>query len=226
MQALLPVHVVAGSLAIVLGAVALVAAKGSRVHRKSGILFVFAMLTMGISGSILALRQGFSPNTLGGLTSVYFVTTALTTVRPDSSWTRRLNLGAVVLALSVALVEIGLGVKAFASPHFMLNGVPGPMLFFLASVTLMGSIGDLRVIWSGPLRGRARLKRHLWRMCFALFIAAGSFFSIRARVAKVLPEPFLSAPMRVLPILLVFVAMFYWLWRLRARGMVRGVPAT
>ena len=173
----------------------------------------------------MALRQGFNPNVFGGLTSVYFVTTALTTVRPVCVWTRRLNLGAVVLALTVALVEIGLGVKAFASPHFSLNGVPAPMLFFLASVTLMGSIGDLRVMRSGPLRGRPRLKRHLWRMCFALFIAAGSFFSI-PRASRILPEPFLSAPMRVFPILLVFVAMFYWLWRLRARGGIRGVPAT
>jgi hypothetical protein len=54
-------------------------------------------------------------------------------------------------------------------------------------------------------------------MCFGLFIAAGSFFSIRSRVAKILPEPFLSVPMRMLPVMLVFVAMFYWLWRLRAR---------
>jgi hypothetical protein len=55
-------------------------------------------------------------------------------------------------------------------------------------------------------------------MCFALFIAAGSFFSIRARVAKLLPEPFTTAPMRALPILLVFGAMFYWLWKVRRRG--------
>ena len=54
-------------------------------------------------------------------------------------------------------------------------------------------------------------------MVFALFIAAGSFFSIRARVAKILPEPFTSAPMRALPIVLLFVAMFYWLWRVRGR---------
>jgi hypothetical protein len=55
-------------------------------------------------------------------------------------------------------------------------------------------------------------------MCFALFIAAGSFFSVRERVAKILPEPFTTAPMRVLPIVLVFGAMFYWLWRVRRRG--------
>ena len=54
-------------------------------------------------------------------------------------------------------------------------------------------------------------------MCFALFIAAGSFFSIRERVAKILPEPFTIAPMRALPILLVFGAMFYWLWRVCRR---------
>jgi len=57
-------------------------------------------------------------------------------------------------------------------------------------------------------------------MCFALFIAAGSFFSIRARVAKILPEPLTTAPMRALPILLVFAAMFYWLWKVRGRRVL------
>jgi uncharacterized membrane protein len=226
MQALLPVHIVAGGLAIFLGGVALLASKGGTLHRKSGILFVYAMLTMGISASILALRNGFNPNFLGGFTSAYFVITALTTVRPVSAWSRRLNLGAVVVAFALAVLEIGLGVKALASPRFMINGVPGPMLFFMAAIILIGGAGDVRVMRSGPLRGAPRLKRHLWRMCFALFIAAGSFFSIRSRVARILPEPFLSAPMRALPVVLVFVAMFYWLWRVRGRIGVRRQPAT
>jgi uncharacterized membrane protein len=226
MQVLLPVHIVAGGLAIVLGGIALLAAKGATLHRKSGILFVYAMLTMGISASILALRNGLNPNFLGGFTSAYFVITALTTVRPVSVWSRRLDLGAVVLAFALALLEVGLGVRALASPHFMLNGIPGPMLFFMAAITLMGGAGDVRVMRSGPLRGAPRLKRHLWRMCFALFIATGSFFSIRARVAKILPVPFLSVPMRALPVVLVFLTMFYWLWRVRGRVSGRGQPAT
>ncbi len=54
---LLPVRsIIAGGLAMVLGAVALVAYKGATLHRKSGLLFVYAMLTMGFSGSVLALR--------------------------------------------------------------------------------------------------------------------------------------------------------------------------
>jgi hypothetical protein len=59
-------------------------------------------------------------------------------------------------------------------------------------------------------------------MCFALFIAAGSFFSLEERVAKILPEPFTTGPMRALPIPLLFGTMFYWLWRVRGR---RALPA-
>ena len=44
---------------------------------------------------------------------------------------------------------------------------------------------------------------------------SGSFFSIRERVTRVLPQPFTTGPMRALPILLLFGAMFCWLWRVR-----------
>jgi hypothetical protein len=95
------------------------------------------------------------------------------------------------------------------------NGVPFPMHFFMATVMLLAAAGDVRIMRFGVPHGAQRLTRHLWRMCFALFIAAGSFFSIRERVARVFPEPFTTGPMRALPILLLFSAMLYWLWRLR-----------
>ncbi len=218
---LLPVHIVAGGLAIIFGGVALAASKGATLHRRIGMLFVYAMLTMGISGSILALRQSLTnANVLGGFMSAYFVITALTTVRPVSAWTRWLNAVALLAVIALSLIEIGLGLKALASPHRTINGVPFFMLFFLATVTTLAAAGDLRVMRSGALRGGPRLARHLWRMCFALFIAAGSFFSIRERVAKILPEPFTTPMMRALPVALVFAAMFYWLWRVRTRRML------
>ena len=218
MQFLLPVHIVAGGFAIVLGAAALLSAKGRTFHRRSGLLFVYAMITMGLSGSILALRQSLTnANVLGGITATYFVITSLTTVRPASRSTMPLNVVACAMAAGLGLIEVVLGYTAFSSPHGMLNGVPFFMLFFLASVTLGAAAGDLRIIRFGALRGGRRLARHLWRMCFALFIAAGSFFSIRARVVRILPAPLATPAMRALPILLVFVAMFYWLWRVRSR---------
>ena len=207
---LVPIHVAAGGLAMVLGATALLAKKGGTIHRRSGLLFVYAMVVLGISASMLG-------NVLGGFMTVYFVGTALTTVRPVSSWTRLINVAALTVAVGLALVDIVLGVKAFNSPRGFLNGVPFVMFFFIATVLILAAAGDVRIMRFGVPRGGPRLARHLWRMCFALFIAAGSFFSIRERVAKILPEPFTTAPMRALPILLVFGAMFYWLWRVRGR---------
>jgi hypothetical protein len=180
--------------------------------------FVYAMLTMGISGSILALRISLTNvNVLGGFMSAYFVVTALTTVRPVTPWTRRLNAAALALAIVLATVDVALGFQAWAAPRHTLNGVPFFMPFFLAVVTASAAIGDVRVLRNAAMRAGPRLSRHLWRMCFALFIAAGSFFSIRARVAKVLPEAFTTPSMRALPILLIFASMFYWLWRVSGR---------
>ena len=193
---LLPIHIAAGGLALVLGALALSVKKGGTTHRRSGLLFVYAMAVMGITAAILG--------NLGGLMAVYFVVTALTTVRPVSPWTLRINVAALALAVGLALLDILGGVKAFNSPRGVLNGAPFQMLFFIAAVMILAAAGDVRIIRFGVPRGGPRLARHLWRMCFA-----------RERVAKILPEPFTTAPMRLLPILLIFGAMFYWLWRVR-----------
>ena len=210
MSTLLPIHVAAGALAMVLGAVALSVTKGGKIHLRGGLLFVYAMLVMGLTASMLG-------NILGGLLPVYFVATALTTVRPPSPWTRRVDVAALGIAAGFAVVSFVAAAITFSLPGRVLAGVPFFMHVFLAAVVLAAATGDVRILRSGPPRGAPRLARHLWRMCFALFIAAGSFFSIRERVAKLLPEALTTLPMRMLPIALVFVAMFYWLWRVRSR---------
>jgi hypothetical protein len=73
---------------------------------------------------------------------------------------------------------------------------------------------------SEPLRGVFRLARHLWRMCFALAIAALSFFIGQS---KVFPKPIRIIPLLALPLLAVLVTMLYWLWRVRVRRSLRGI---
>ncbi|HEX8410322.1 MAG TPA: hypothetical protein VF883_15770 [Thermoanaerobaculia bacterium] len=223
---LLPIHIAAGALAIVLGFTALFVKKGGTLHRRSGMLFVYAMLVMGTTASILEFLQSAGvANLVAAILSIYFVGTALTTVRPPSRWTRAINVAALTVAVGLALASIVGGIENVSNPGLSSGGVPfrtiGVMSFILATVLLMAAAGDVRVMRSGMPRGGPRLARHLWRMCFALFIAAGSFFSIRARVAKILPEPFTTGAMRTLPFLLLFGAMFYWLWRVRRR---RALP--
>jgi uncharacterized membrane protein len=124
MQMLLPIHIAAGGLAIVLGTVALLVKKGGTLHRRSGMLFVYAMLVMGFSASILGLRNGPTDgNVMVGLMTAYFVGTALTTVRPVSPWTRRINAVALTVVVGLAFGSIVNGVKAFNSPGLSPGGV-------------------------------------------------------------------------------------------------------
>ena len=219
MPILLPIHVAAGALAIVLGTIALLVKKGGATHRRSGMLFVYAMLIMGFSASILGfLESPADANVRAGILVSYFVVTALTTVRPATRWTRIVDRAGLTIAIVLALFAVVGAVRIFNLPGRSYNGVPFFAPLFIAVILTVAAAGDVRILRSGMPRGAPRLARHLWRMCFALFIAAASFFSIRERVARVLPEPFTTGPMRALPILLLLGAMLYWLWRVRFRG--------
>ena len=61
MGPMLVVHIVAGGLGLVLGALALTARKGARLHRQSGMLFAYAMLTMCVFGTVLAVTKNHAP---------------------------------------------------------------------------------------------------------------------------------------------------------------------
>src|SRR5690349_5423961 len=114
MQLLLPIHIAAGGFAIVLGAVALSVKKGGALHRKSGMLFVWAMLVMAFSASILGFQKSpTDSNVFIGFMTAYFVGTALTAVRPASRWTRTINGVALAVVAGLALGTIVSGVKAF-----------------------------------------------------------------------------------------------------------------
>ena len=110
-----------------------------------------------------------------------------------------------------------------ASPRRSLprRGLPGfayPLVIF-GLVALLAGVGDRRMLRAGGFQGTARLKRHLWRMSTALFIAAGAFFL--GPVSRV-PEPLRALPFELIP-LVVLLTMAYWLWRLRNRSQAKNV---
>ena len=207
---LLPFHVLAGATAVVAGFVALYTRKGARVHRTSGTVFVYAMLTMSLSGAFIAVgRPGMAVNVPAGLVTAYLVITAFLTVQPSSVIARRVERGAMLSAYAlggasivVALVGAGRGNMGFAFP-----------LVMFGVLALGAGAGDRRMIRAGGLKGAARLKRHLWRMSVALFIASASFFLGPVRR---IPEPLRIPALRLVPVV-ALVTMAYWLWRYRAR---------
>lgn len=69
---LLPIHIAAGGAAVILGYTALFAKKGGTVHRRSGMLFVYAMLVMGVSASILEfMKSTNATKVVAALMSIY-----------------------------------------------------------------------------------------------------------------------------------------------------------
>jgi len=216
-MAVLSVHITAGALGIIIGFVALFALKGARVHRTSGMLFVYAMIIMALVGATMAAVWGKAPaaNVPVGLLTAYLVLTGFTTVRQPSAGSRELDLGLMLLAAALCLTLFGFGVQVLTSPTGKLYGMPAFPFLIFGSVALLAGVGDLRLIRSGgvqAVRGTPRLVRHLWRMSFALLIAA---FSFSLGQAKVIPKPIRILPVLVTPPLIVLVAMLYWLWRVR-----------
>jgi uncharacterized membrane protein len=217
-------HIIAGSLGLLSGFLALSVVKGARLHRKSGRLFVYAMMTMALLGAVMAAVWNVVPvaNIPMAMLTAYLVITGLTTVRPLSAGSLTLDIGLMVVVSAVALTLFSFGVQAASSPSGKLHGMPSPPFFVFGVIALLASVGDFRVIRSGgvrAIRGTPRLARHLWRMCTALLIAAFSFFLGQA---KVFPKPIRIFPLLVIPPLVVLVALLYWLWRVRVRRALRG----
>jgi uncharacterized membrane protein len=208
----LGVHVLAGLLGLLTGAVALAAVKGGLVHRRSGMAFVVTMLVMCATGLVVALARSAAPliNVPAALFTAYLVTTALMAIRPPSGSAGRATVAAMLVGLAICLTNLALGAWAIASPRVP-NGFAFP-LFLFGSVGLMASVGDVRLIRAKGFDRRARLRRHLWRMCFALTIAALSFFIGQA---DVFPRPIRFRPLLAMPPLAVLAVMTYWMRRTR-----------
>ena len=217
--AILPVHILAGSLGLVSGYIALSAAKGATLHRKSGMLFVVVMTTMAITGMLISAAGNVAPaiNIPSALLTFYLVITSLTTVRTPTTWSRPADIAAMLMALALGLACLALAIAAVAGGGRE-AGMAYPLVMF-GGVSLAASAGDLRVLRAGGVRGTARLSRHLWRMCFALFIASIAFFLGPDRVPEAIRTPALRATGVLLPI----ASMFYWVWRVRIRRSVRAV---
>jgi uncharacterized membrane protein len=210
MTLLLPIHIIAGLTGIVSGAVAIFARKGAKLHRQSGMIFVYAMLLMSASGAGMAALYSQWMNVIAGALTFYMVMTAVLTVRRRARRFDRVTAGAMLGGLTVALASISLGIQAMNSATGEMDGYPPAMGFIFGGVALLAVLGDSRILLAGRLKETQRLVRHLWRMCFSLFVAAGSFFLGQAQV---FPEPVRIMPLLSLPVLLVVLLMFYWLAR-------------
>lgn len=214
----LAVHFAAGLVSIVAGTIALSVAKGGRLHKQSGLVFTWAMVVLGLTAAGIGTYENIPSQVFVGLLAAYLVFSAMTTVKPLPGIGQRFNVALMVLAFAYAVANLYGGVTEWLDPTVGRPRVVPPLVG--GTVVLLAAIGDLRAIRAGGLRGSRRLARHLWRMCFGLFVATGSFFLGQMK--------FIPKPVRIVPLLLVLafapiLFLFYWMWRVRVRGRLSGI---
>ena len=198
-------HILGGVVGLTSGAVALSTPKGSRLHRRSGMVFVYAMLLMSTSGAVMAALMPERISVIAGLLTFYLVSTALLTVRRRQEGSRWLDAAAMLFAIAIGLLSIAFGMEGLSEDM----GI-APMGFIFGAVALLAAFGDARMLLSRRLPWAQQIARHLWRMCFALWIATASFFLGQS---DEFPEALRIMPLLCTPVLLVMLLMFYWLAR-------------
>jgi hypothetical protein len=104
----------------------------------------------------------------------------------------------------------------------------------MGSIMLLAAAGDLRMLVRGGLFGAKRIARHLWRMCFGLFIASGSFFFgpsnrplrllSRVGLGQHLPAALFSTGLYLILTLLPLILLIFWLLRVRFSSAYNRKP--
>lgn len=219
---LLILHILGGSISLIAGTVAMIARKGDRLHRLSGNVFTIAMLTLATSGLWLAILRSQISNAIAAVLTFYLIASAWLAGRRREG-TGPLDWAGLALCLTSAAGVLTLGFRAVLSGKGTDNGAPAAMSFLFGGVLLLAAFGDIRVLVRHGISGRPRIVRHLWRMCFGLFIATGSFFLGQPQV---FPVWLRGSIYLIVPALLPFPLMLYWLIRVRYRNAYKLQPQT
>jgi hypothetical protein len=204
------------------GFVAVFLRKGSRQHGLAGNVFVIAMLCLSSSGVFLAIMKHQPGNILGGALTFYLVATAWITARRRDGEPGIFDWGAFLFVIGLAVVEITLGSEAAMSPTGVKYDYPPGPYFFLGSVAVLAAAGDARILVRRGISGSHRIARHLWRMCFALFIAAGSIFLARQQL---FPELLRRTGVLLFLSFLPLILMIFWMARIRFANAYKRISA-
>jgi hypothetical protein len=205
-------HIVGGTVGLLSGFLALVLRKGSRRHRLVGRVFAVSTMCMGGAAAWLAFMKSQPSNVLGGTLTIYFVATAWVTIKRRAGETGKFDWIALLVPLAVGAVMVTNGIQAINSPTGAKYGVPAGMHFFLGAIALSAAAGDVRMLLRGGVFGTQRITRHLWRMCFGLWIAAGSVFLARQQL---FPAFLRNTGALYVLTALPLVMMIFWLVRIR-----------
>jgi hypothetical protein len=231
---ILVLHICAGAVGLLSGTAAIFFRKGSPRHVRAGKVFVASMLIMAVGAVYLGIVKDQPSNIGGGIITFYLIGTGWLTARRKAGETSRMDWVALLIPLTLGILTWVNGIAVLRTGATSQNGVPVGMSFFMGSICLLAAVGDVRMLLRGGVFGVKRIARHLWRMCFGLFIAAGSFFMGPSNrplrllsavgVGQHLPSALFSTGLYLFLSILPLVLLIFWLVRVRFTNAFMGRP--
>lgn len=192
------------------------------------------MLLMAVGAVYLGIVKNQPSNITGGFITFYLIGTGWLTARRGDGETRLMDWVALLIPLSVGASTWVNGIEVLRSGATSQNGVPVGMSFFMGSICLLAAVGDVRMLLRGGVFGAKRIARHLWRMCFGLFIASGSFFLGPSNrplrlfsavgIGQHLPPVLFSTDLYLFLTMLPLILLIFWLLRVRFAKAFQGKP--
>jgi len=211
-DALLALHIGGGTVGLLAGAAAVTVRKGGRAHRILGDIFFVSMTAMALVGATVSPLLHDRVSTVAGVFTLYLLATAWRAAHRRDQAVDRLDIAAFVVALGVIAAGVTFILMQNASPTGMVDGQPPQAPWMFTIVASIAAASDLKVILRRGIAGAPRIARHLWRVCFALFIASGSLFLGQPQV---FPKVLQTSGLLVVPALAPIVLLVVWMLLVR-----------
>lgn len=221
MTPLVVAHISGGAIGILAGLTALFSRKGAIVHRTAGTVFFISMMIGASSAAYLAYRNAEFLNSIGGVLTLYLLTTAYVTAKRPDGKISAFEIGAFLLAASGAGLGFYTTYDAVQKGNAFLNGIPG---YGFSGVVALCALFDFSVILRRGLSGKQRIARHLWRMHLAFFVAVGSFFPGQIHLFPEYIRQIKPIIILFIPAFTIFALMFFWLARVLFTKWWRDEP--
>jgi len=201
-------HIITGSIAVIAGLLALILKKGQKYHRLSGKVFVISMAIMALSGAYIAYIKPMMITLIAGVYTLHLVLTAYMVVKTPEKTCTQFDYYTPLSSCGLVCLSMYFGLQALNHENGTFQGFSHEPYFFFALLSAIALIGDIRLLICKGLTHGHRLARHIWRMCFALYLAIGSFFG---QGAKALPETISQSVLIEAPEPLILLIMIFWL---------------
>ncbi|MGH1387633.1 DUF2306 domain-containing protein [Kordia sp.] len=201
---LIYIHATLGSIAFIAGFIAIIAKKGNTTHKKSGIVFYYAMLAAALSALVIAvLPKHESPFLFTiGLFSSYFIITGYRALRFKKPNPR------LIVDKIISVLMILTGIVMILYP-LISTGKINTVLGIFGTLGIIFAIRDLLLFKNAKKLRKSWLKLHIGKMLGGYISAVTAFIVVNQFIPGIagwlVPSVFGAAYMN------------YWFWKLNKK---------